>query len=689
LAGISKQVKASRKGFTVAARKWSPPRYIVRLIVPWFRNNVKEIGMMSHCILHRPNRPFHITDSDFALTSENAAQTAAKRVLEWKTDMLIEDFAELHPLPPDHLPPDDYLWISEWEVAPAQLAFLTVETRGKTTFSTTMAELIARHEVAERYVAYRGSAPRPAHAHIPLSYDLQGRPFLVVSNYAGDYQDGEGVCRNAFKDGYSRIFKQYRYCIDVVNAAIAKLEGRAAVVVQRWAPSDNEAVASTSHRKRVDATVQKNTASTSVALGGYLSSTKEDMIFTGENTTPTGNESMSVGAEPDQWSSIEALRTAPRTPETWLGLLSTILPVPEQAKTDPEVWDREWWHPVGRLLAATSTLSDMLAWERTGITASYMTDESSPSWWVQGRQHRSPVTARHVADNYLSQWRDCQAKQWRPAHLVPYVGPPLTEYEQGYTGITQAIEEPALPVEEVPEPPIIIEEPELPAHPVSMSQEKATDLFNEIWDQYQAQIHAAITPYDATRDRWYTSIELGAGQGDWYHFATPEDWRLPSPEAIDAIEAALRYTALQGAAPDPGGDIVPDGPPETDALPEDAYVSMAELTAEMQRGLRPALPPPITEELTPPIVASGTVGMRLHIADALLKSILLAGYHAERHQTDAEHAVVCVETSPGVWETFERMMAWQRWQTAARASPGSIGAVIASAAQGQQVQAAQ
>ena len=37
---------------------------------------------------------------------------------------------------------------------------------------------------------------------------------------------------------------------------------------------------------------------------------------------------------------------------------------------------------------------------------------------VQDRAKQTPVTARHVADNDPAQWKDCNAKQWRPSDLV-------------------------------------------------------------------------------------------------------------------------------------------------------------------------------------------------------------------------------------------------------------------------------
>jgi hypothetical protein len=308
-----------------------------------------------------------------------------------------------------------------------------------------------------------------------------------------------------------------------------------------------------------------------------------------------------------------------------------------------------------------------------------MVDASSPSWWQTERTRNSPTTLRHVNAHLDDYYREYKKGSWHPSETTPYDGPPLEleHYEAGYAAVTQASTQPTPPAEVVPEPPIIIEEPEvLPARPAWMTEAQATDLFNEIWDQYTSEIHAELTHLDG--DRYYTSIHYGPGDEDWYHFEAPDAWRLPSPEAVDAIEAARRYNTEQSVIPTEVGAseeaLISMEPPDVPISMDEEDLTVEELTNELQRGLHPHRAPD-TEELTP------LSGMRLFIANALLKSILAAGYRAESVPITADQAYLRVEVAPGTWQNFESAVAWHQWRASSRASPGSIGAVLSAAGQ--------
>ena len=609
---------------------------------------------MLHCIIHRPNRPFHITDSDFVMTSENAAQTAAKRVLEWKTDALIEDFARIHPLPHGHLPADDYLWIPEWEVSPAQLSFLTVETRCKTTFATTMAELVARGDVAERYVAYRGSYPRPARVSVPLCYDAAGDAFLVVTNYAGEYQDAEEAWHNACKEGYTRIFKQYLYCFEAVNARIARLEGRTPSILKRFSPPKKEAppssaqgtIATVSSVPRNDdgGATAKNTTRPA-ASGGFPNSAGVSS-FTGENTTDDNAPSM-----------VPDIRRAPKTPETWLALMSRHLSVPpkpsESDKAGMECYLTRWYEPALFMINDTRDLEPSRAWaesERRIIGAL-----CGPTWQAQKRATQGvQLTARDIVGpaklskpltgaTWRTLWNELEKQQWWPDHTTPYDGPPLT-YEQGYQAVT--------PAPAVLEPPIIVEPPEIPTtRPAPMSRQEAVALCDTLVDAHPT-LRPALTPKDSTRTAWYASVEIGPGV--WHDFTCSRAVNAPETEAI--LDRALSFAAKPGARTEP--------PP---------IILEARQSALPQTEPLPALP-------------ADKAAMSLWIAEALLDQIERTGYSVQLRNLSDDRASLSVETSPGSWTDIDSSAEWQQHLKSSTSPPGSIGAVLSVALQREAVQ---
>jgi len=597
------------------------------------------------------------------------------RIFEWKTDDLIKEFAKRYELPAGHLPSDDYLWIDEFEVAAQQLAWLSLGTRGRTTFTDTVPALVAKGSIRERYIARRGDQARPARVYVPLCYDLAGRAYLVVQNYAGEYQDEEGTWHNAFQDGYTRILKQYLYCFDVINTAIAQLEGRTVKAVPRWqqkTPSTGETLQPSLSRDDD----QKDTATRIAISGGKPNSTTHVEVSTVEDTIDGAGASTVT----QKVRSNSDLRIAPWTVETILALQSAVLPVPDPATCDPAIWDKEWQRPTELAMVKLSTLSPVLAWERIDLTTRYMIDDSSPSYWRTGRTKQTPTTMRHVANHIVDYYDAYKKSPWHPATTTPYDGPPLT-YEAGYTGITQ----------ETPEPSIIVEEPEeLPRQPW-MTKEEATDLCNEIWDA--CALMPSLTPLDNALTRWYTSVQWGPGKDDWLDFADPDAWRLPSPETVDRVEQALRFAAERNAIPTEVGVIEeqPEPPPlieETapnDVPAPDGYVSMEEITADLQRGLRPLSTPlsvevaPVVEKSPPmPVPQQGKAGMSLWIAEQLLDQIESAGYAAQLRPISDDRATITVEASPGTWIDIDSGVAWAKHvKSVAQSPPGSVASVIA------------
>ena len=641
---------------------------------------------MLHCIIHRPNRRFHITDEDFLDTSETPDHAAALRIFEWKTDALIEEFAKRYDVPEGHLPDDAYLWIDEFEVAAQQLVYLSLGTRGRTTFTDTVPELVDAGSIRERYIARRGKHARPARAYVPLCHDLAGRAFLVVENYAGDYQDKDGTWHNAFADGYTHILKQYLYCFDVVNAAIADLEGRKAKIVPRYDPQqkmvspEHEA-----HRNNVFASSDTNKADTATdktISGGNLYSVPCVEASTSEDITIKQNMSIRDTSEATNGQG-QSLRTAPWTAETLIALVSAVLPVPDRATCDPVLWDKEWLRPAKLLFAATESLSPQLAWERIDLTIRWMTDATSPSWWRTGRTKQTPTSLRHVQEHYPQYYADYKKSDWHPAQTTSYDGPPLEYYQQGYTGTSPEVAETAPPVEVAPI--------------IGMRRKVAQRLCDEIYGEYPQLTLTFVTIENS--DRVQAGFEYAPDA--WLDLPSFDAWRNPSPETLHYLDQALAYAAERNAISPPEViEVQPEPPPlvleaTQDDVPapddEEGYVGMEEISADLQRGLRPLSSSPLVEELSMvaeslPMLPSKT-GMSLVLATSLLEYLISAKQlNAELYPLAEDRAGLRIETASG-WVIIEDAEAWRQYLASAQGPPA--GSVVAMSAMASTMEVAQ
>jgi hypothetical protein len=372
------------------------------------------------------------------------------------------------------------------------------------------------------------------------------------------------------------------------------------------------------------------------------------------------------------------LRSAAKTPETIIALMARHLAVPprpdEHDKAAMERYLAQWYEPALWICHDTDDLEPRRAWEVTERRLVGML--RGPTWYA--------------GTNWGTVWKELEKKQWWPDAMTPYDGPLLTEYLTGYTGVTQANNETP-----VPEPPIVVEAPEVPRQPW-MTRHETVALCDAICDAHP-ELNPALTPLDGVTDRWYASLQWGQGKDDWHDLKCPDDWRNPSPETAHALALAQSYAAAR-SAPDPGGADVPEAcspivlEPESDVVPETtSYVSMEQIEADL-RALRPVVPPPpvaVVPVVVAPPVLPGKTGMSLLIAGLLLDQIASAGYAVQLRE-EAGRATLRVEASPGAWIDIDSGVAWQRHlKSVAQSPPGSVAAVLAMAGMGQRVEVAQ
>lgn len=725
--------------------------------------------MPNSCTMHRPNGRYHILFEDLRLiAADDIVNASVLRVLEQKTDKRIELLRDHYGIPEEGLPPDDLLWIDEEDASLRELERWSIGVRRKSSFARALkdrnpvnlpASLIQLGLVKRRWIARRNDRAWPICTHTNVQRDAHG-PFLVVAEGNGDYYVNDKK-HNAVMEGYSDICRQFLYCFEKVNRAIAALDGYDPPdPLLRWQPKQiTPPKKREAHRNNVSVPgdARENTTA-ATTQGGYSEMSAGRHAFLGENTTNKPEPSMVPGSDPcpildgtDQyWTTasknaqpcptapisvsnfastinknpssngsnlniskkdsvllldtgidLELLRVAHMVAETIIGLSSARLSVPPKPDISNQAelhqWLVQWYEPAVWILNENHGEDPCAIWRRTDRRIAGALH--GPTWYAEHRTTQSPVTLRNIVgpadpakpltgNNWHTIGKELDKKQWHPDDPVPYDGPPLefVDYQAGYKG-----EEPAT----VPEPSIIVEEPEELPRPAWMSREEAHDLCDEIWDTYPA-LTSALTPVDGTRTQWYASIQWGHDPNDWHHLESADAWRNPSPETQHYLAQALSFAAERNIPTEVGVVEVAEGPPpivleiapadDAPPAPDETYVSMDEISADLERGLRPLISSPPVEVVAvvvakspPPPVSQGKTGMSLLIAGLLLGQITSTGYAAQLRSIGLDRAMLTVEASPGTWIDIDSSATWQRHlKSVAQSPPGSlIGALEA------------
>jgi hypothetical protein len=555
----------------------------------------------SSCTPHRPKTRYHIVFEDFVDICVDIYNAHALRAFENATNQRIAYLRETYGIPETCLPHEDDLWVS---MPYRALEVLTLKAVTKSTCQRILAEeavedmppsLIELGFIRRRFAARRTNESRKR----PLTtiYKDSDGEFILVDE-SGSFIDLDGLEQSAMMYGFGLVERQYLYCIEAVNTAIAALDyleppqplprcdeptiRRCVPRPQKSSAATKEAAQETTsrdaqcdaNRRSARTVARRGTNPYAISVNPHDSTDLADMSRAAHKNLLKMEKPVKQLHGPLYRDAIDAtaLRTATLTPETIIGLSSSILDVPAKPGEDDEEalqrWLADWYEPAVRLIAATSDLSGVLAWERIDLTMRYMATPGSPSWWQRGkesgldwRKTKAPVTLRNVADHYFIQYADLRKQQtWWPEQTTPYDGPP-PEYEAGYGGDTQ------------PTPPIEAEVEEL----APLMQSQATQSSEEPREPTTGEVVAMVAPVavieettrspgmnrataehlgrriqrrcpgitldvqPATEDasRVYVGIEVTAGQ--WFYFGGLSEWLRPSPEVAALIEKAVVF----------------------------------------------------------------------------------------------------------------------------------------------------
>ena len=433
-----------------------------------------------------PGTGFYVRRDDFLdICQQDSALIAALRVLEVKTDKCIDMLRELLSIPGNMNPPEELLWL---DLKYKDFENLTVHERRRTSFERVLTDTPANKNyitlqklgfARSRFVAYADNADYTRSSLV--KFTVTNQAFIVVMDAQGRYLNEQGQLRIAALDGFGKVSKQYLYEIDAVNAAIYRLRGaQPPPPLPRWQPPQHDGNAG----GRAN-TQQETTKSTESSLGmpptndapatvqGGTLKTEGDTASMHKSTIT--NKEMQGGEMP---SDLAALRTAPPVPETFLGLLSTVLAVPRRDRVSDAIWQRDWQGPIEAWLRRGDILAwiDMghadWAWSNLEYVARYMATPGSPSWWQTKRTKPTPITARHVIESYDAQGKDAAERRWVQQEATPYLGPPLVFQAEPTTDAE--LPRLSLVPKEEPEPPMP------PPQLQGMDEETATWLFNRM-----------------------------------------------------------------------------------------------------------------------------------------------------------------------------------------------------------------
>lgn len=550
-------------------------------------------SIIQSCTPHR-HMLYHILHQDFLeLCLHDLCNTSALRVFEMRTNQRIEYLRRHYPIDPAWLPNDEDLWL---DITLRQLESLTLRVCCRSSYARALAErapegkppsLIELGFLKRRFVA------RPGCGYVALPQtqvyaDLQG-PFLLVDD-EGYYQNARGEKRCAANDGYIIHQRQYLYCIDAVNTALAHLSAEES---PRPAPRclpfrqlhaalpPDESIPATPSVDRTKTTaspshvaVSTNTAipSTHPQTSCASSCTTDDAL---SNTLSSAHDASSDDSEVSRTPLEETtqasscsldehtLCTAEWNVETLLALSGHLLAIPDPPSptldsSDESLlsWQTEWYQPALRLLHKTSKVEPRHAWEQINQVIAYMTDPTSPSWWVTGRARQSQIHLRHVANNFWTVLPELQARNWYPSMPIPYNGPPL-KMEATYPATTseQAGEQGAQrwpdPILASSHTPAHTEEKRRPGPPAQrgMPHETAMNLAEHI-----LAAHPCLSLGLKQVDDEHFILGIEYAQDAWLHISQPDDWYVPPPVIQRMVERALRFGESLSGTPAPAQD---------------------------------------------------------------------------------------------------------------------------------------
>ncbi len=426
----------------------------------------------ANCTPHRPKARFHMIWDDFITIGDNdAANGNALRAFEWLTNQRIDEWRKEHTMPGDCLPDPEDLWLDD--VSTRRLAEITLRAREKSTYARCLRHpkdvngdedtelsdeddnprsLIELGFVERRFIARPGfeDMERPL---VPFFEDKKGR-FIIVNDEDGNYTDVYGKRHNAKEEGYI-VRRQYRYCIDVVNAAIAALDWRdPPEPAKRWPPivkrrdpvlptQGNDAPTSTDcdPNDAQSALVEQLTSSISVQRGTedapiddatptvQSSTDSKELSITG---TENGTSLSILSADSQESSAIlsqaEDFQHAPWCPETLIGLARS-----RHTKGLFEIRDDdEDYEGAEKLdgLRQSLGLSPTQFWPILDCHIAAMMDPNSKTWWATQRYGDNlRFNLTHVDKQWKPVEDTLRKKPWSPLDTVPYFGPP-EDYEE-------------------------------------------------------------------------------------------------------------------------------------------------------------------------------------------------------------------------------------------------------------------
>jgi hypothetical protein len=599
------------------------------------------------CTPHRRKAKFHISWDDFDEITLDIYNSGALRAFEVETNRRIGWLRKKHGIPATHLPNADDLWIAMPYRAVQEL---TLKRVGHSVCQRIFAEeavedtppsLILLRFIQRRFIAKRTSrVVKDIPATVYIEKDDNGDTVeFIVTDEAGNYTGIDGKEYSAPLQGFGLIERQYLYCIEAIRAAIADLDRlEPPAPSPRWEPmiehrepqqqqksiagtrettkstrSDDDAV--TNGKPVLDAQTGTSRFKSEVAMSFALenniassdvSSGIPDNSPNGQKITLPANQH---GKQYRDTIDLAALRVAPMTPETLIGLTSCILDVPAKPEESDEEalhqWVIDWWEPAQRLYAATISLSEVRAWERIDLTTRYMATPGSPSWWQRGpepgkdwRKTKAPVTLRNVADRYVFEYDDFQRNKniWYPSATTPYDGPPLfMDGDESYEGTVQLVG--SVAVTEVPMQ--VLESVDGP-HSAALDQvqpmgneaqgrdeeQRTAPTTGELAGQYDREpttdkvvvvpappvaeparlpgmsqgiaehlskrirqrcpgIELKWTPVTEDGERVVVGIEYA--KGAWLYFRGLSEWLRPTPEVAEQIEEAIAFHAGMGS----------------------------------------------------------------------------------------------------------------------------------------------
>jgi hypothetical protein len=425
------------------------------------------------CTLHSKRyRRWHVQYEDFFMVSGfDVSNAAAVRAFETHTNARIAHLRRRYGIAQNALPSEDDLWMG---MTLRQLEMLTVRTRCKSSYERCLADrsydpdrpsLIELGFIKRRFIARPGDdvVTRPATTiyEVDMS-DGSKDSFIVVDDDQGNYRGFDGRMHHAGRSGYTAIDRQYLYCFDAVNAAIAELDEepppkplprwRPVTVTRRGERSKGGApVRGDDNHTTADDASENESLLISATRGGTTIMGTQQGSFANQNNIINYSVSTSNVVDNTNVShngrQMAELHSAPWTPETLIGLAGQLLAIPDpNAVDDSDAWEHDWLLPAQWLIDATKDLNPVRAWQ--AIERHIRGMLNGPTWYAQKRARAAPITLRHVVGTNKESgeftghnWRVVEAEldkaAWWHGESIPYDGPLLEalDYEQGYAAI--------------------------------------------------------------------------------------------------------------------------------------------------------------------------------------------------------------------------------------------------------------